>query len=195
MRGTECVVAHKTAARGPVSCGMMMRTIAIITLVAALGAMPAAAQSAGGTPVSFGGDIGLFAPFDSGASSSFTLRATADFYWQPPMGIRFALGFANPTLGDEPSDASADITYLTSSLIRSFSEGGLHPYGQAGVGVYHLSGDGSGTELGLTFGAGLEFPLGWEHLLLTPELSAHIVSGDGPRFSLALTVGLHTRPN
>jgi hypothetical protein len=195
MRGTECVVAHKTAARGPVSCGMMMRTIAIITLVAALGAMPASAQSAGGTPVSFGGDLGLFAPFESGSSSSFTLRATADFYWWSPTGMRFALGWANPTLGDEPFDASADITYLSASVIHPFSAGGLQSYGQAGVGLYHLSGDGSGTNLGLTFGAGLEFPLGWEHLLLTPELSAHIISGDGPRFSLALTVGLHTRPN
>jgi hypothetical protein len=108
--------------------------------------------------------------------------------------MRFALGWANPDLGDEPFDASADITYLTASAIRPFSSGGLHAYGQAGVGLYHLSGDGSGTELGLTFGAGLEFELGWEHLLLTPELTAHVISGDGPRFSLALTVGLHTRP-
>jgi len=171
-----------------------MRTIAIVSFVAALGAVPAAAQSARGTPVSFGGDLGLFAPFESGASSSFTLRATADFYWWSPTGMRFALGWANPTLGDKPFDASADITYLNASVIRPFSAGGLHAYGQAGVGLYHLSGDSSGTEIGLTFGAGLEFPLGWEHLLLTPELTAHLVSGDGPRFSLALTVGLHTTP-
>jgi len=171
-----------------------MRTTAIITLVAALGAMPAVAQVGRGTPFSFGGDLGLFAPFESGSSSSFTARATADLYWWSPTGMRFALGWANPTLGDKPFDAGADITYLSASVIRPFSAGGLHPYGQAGVGLYHLSGDGSGTELGLTFGAGLELPLGWEHLLLTPELSAHVVSGDGPRFSLALTVGLHTRP-
>jgi len=170
-----------------------MRTIGNITLIVLLAAAPAMAQSAGGTPVSFGGDLGLFAPFESGASSSFTLRAAADFYWWSPTGMRFALGFANPTLGDEPFDAGADITYLSASVIRPFSAGDLHAYGQAGVGLYHLSGGGSGTELGLTFGGGLEFPLGWEHLLLTPELSAHIVSGDGPRFSLALTVGLHTR--
>lgn len=185
---------NATARTGIISSDDAMRTIANITLIAVLAAAPTMAQSAGGTPVSFGGDLGLFAPFESGAGSSFTLRGTADFYWWSPTGMRFALGWANPTLGDEPFDASADITYLSASVIHSFSAGGLHPYGQAGVGLYHLSGDGSGTELGLTFGAGLEFPLGWEHLLLTPELSAHIVSGDGPRFSLALTVGLHTRP-
>jgi hypothetical protein len=171
-----------------------MRAIAAITLGAVLMAVPAMAQSVGGTPVSLGGDLGLFAPFESGASSSFTLRATADFYWWSPTGMRFALGWANPTLGDEPFDASADITYLSASVIHPFSAGGLRPYGQAGVGIYHLSGDDSGNELGLTLGGGLEFPLGWEHLLLTPELSAHIMSGSGPRFSLALTVGLHTRP-
>jgi hypothetical protein len=168
-----------------------MRTIATITLGAVCAVVPAVAPSFGETPISFGGDLGLFAPFESGSSSSFTLRGTADFYWWSPTGMRFALGWANPDLGDEPFDASADITYLTASAIRPFSGGGLQWYGQAGVGLYHLSGDGSGTDLGLTFGAGLEFPLGWEHLLLTPELSAHIVSGDGPRFSLALTVGLH----
>jgi hypothetical protein len=173
---------------------MIMRTIATITLVAALGAAPAVAQTQGGTPFSFGGDLGLFAPFESGSSSSFTVRATADLYWWSPTGMRFAAGFANPTLGDEPLDASADIGYVTASLISPFSEGNLRPYGQAGVGVYHLSGGRSGTELGLTFGGGLEFQLGWEHLVLTPELNAHIISGDGPRFSLALTVGLHTSP-
>ncbi|HVN32411.1 MAG TPA: outer membrane beta-barrel protein [Thermoanaerobaculaceae bacterium] len=171
----------------------MMRTIATFALVVAFAAVPVMAQAAGEPPVSFGGDLGLFAPFESGASTSFTLRATADVYWWSPTGMRFALGWANPTLGDEPFDASADITYLTASAIHPFSAGGLQWYGQAGVGLYHLSGDDSGTDLGLTLGAGLEFPLGWEHLLLTPELSAHIVSGDGPRFSLALTVGLHTR--
>jgi hypothetical protein len=179
---------------GILPAGEIMRTIAAITLGVALVAVPAMAQAAGGAPVSFGGDLGLFAPFESGASSSFTLRGTADFYWWSPTGMRFALGWANPTLGEEPFDAGADITYLSASAIRPFSAGGLHAYGQAGVGLYHLSGDVSGTELGLTFGAGLEFELGWEHLLLTPELSAHVISGDGPRFSLALTVGLHTRP-
>src|SRR5512136_797794 len=118
-----------------------MRTIAIMTLGVVLAALPAMAQPAGRTPVSFGGDLGLFAPFESGASSSFTLRATADIYWWSPTGMRFALGWANPTLGDEPFDASADITYLSASVIQPFSAGSLHPYGQAGVGLYHLSGD------------------------------------------------------
>jgi hypothetical protein len=194
MRESRCVAPHKTSARGWVCSRMAMRSIAAFMLVAALAAVPASAQSIGGTPVSFGGDVGLFAPFESGASSSVTVRATGDFYWWKPVGMRFALGFANPTLGDEPLDARADITYLTSSLISTFSTEGLHPYWQAGVGIYHVSGDGSGTDLGLTAGAGLVLDPGWDHLLLTPELTAHVVSGDGPRFSLALTVGLHTRP-
>ena len=185
---------NATARTGIISSDEAMRTIANITLVAVLAAAPVAAQTHGDTPVSFGADIGLFAPFESGASSSFTGRVTADLYWWSPLGMRFAAGFANPTLGDSPFDAHVDMGYVTASLIRPFKEGTLRPYGQAGVGVYRLSGDRAGTQLGLTFGGGLELSLGWKHVLLTPELTAHLVSGDGPRFSLALTVGLHTRP-
>lgn len=171
-----------------------MRTLATMILLSALGASPAAAQPSGGTPVSFGADLGLFAPFEGGSSASFTGRVTADLYWWRPLGIRFTAGFANPTLGDEPRAARVDIGYVTASAIRPFKEGSLRPYGHAGVGLYHLSGDGSGTQLGLTFGGGVELPLGWRRTRLTPELTAHVVSGGGPRFSLALTVGLHTRP-
>jgi hypothetical protein len=171
-----------------------MRMIAIITLVAALGAMPAVAQVRGGAPVSFGADVGLFAPFESGSSSSFTARATADLYWWSPTGMRFALGFTNPEIGDGPFKDRFNTVYLSAGLIRSVRGARLHPYGHAGVGIYHLSGDRSGTQLGLAFGGGVELAVGWRNVLLTPELTAHLVSGDSPRFSLALTVGLHTKP-
>ena len=171
-----------------------MRTIATAALLWFLAAAPVAAQASAGAPVSFGGDVGLFAPFESGSSASFTGRATADVYWWRPLGMRFALGFANPTLGDEPADAHVGLGYLTAALIQRLGTGGLHPYGQVGVGIYHLSHNGSGTQLGLTAGGGVELPLRWKHTLLTPELTAHVISGDGPRFSLALTVGVHTRP-
>jgi hypothetical protein len=171
-----------------------MRTIATMILLSALASSPAAAQATGGTPASFGGDVGLFAPFEGGSSTSFTGRVTADLYWWRPLGIRFAAGFANPTLGDKPNDARVGIGYVTASAIRPFKEGSFRPYGHAGVGLYHLSGNSSGTQLGLTFGGGVELFTGWRRTLLTPELTAHVVSGGGPRFSLALTVGLHTRP-
>jgi len=171
-----------------------MRTIATMILLCALAPSPAFAQSGGGTPVSFGADVGLFEPFEGGSSASFTGRVTADVYWWRPLGVRFVAGFADPTLGDEPQDAHVGTGYLAASVIRPFTGGSLRPYGHAGVGLYHLSGDGSGRQLGLTFGGGIELPLSWKHTLLTPELTAHVVSGDGPRFSLALTVGLHTKP-
>jgi len=189
-RGSQTGAAHA----GILAKDGKMRTIATMILLCALAPSPASAQASGGTPVSFGGDVGLFAPFEGGSSASFTGRATVDVYWWRPLGVRFAAGFAEPTLGDEPRDAKVGIGYVAASLIRPFTEGSLRPYGHAGVGLYHLSGDRSGTQLGLTFGGGIELPLGWKHTLLTPELTAHVVSGDGPRFSLALTVGVHTRP-
>jgi len=70
----------------------------------------------------------------------------------------------------------------------------LHSYGHAGVGIYHLSGDRSGTQFGLTVVGGIELPLGIKHLSVTPELTGHVVSGDAPRFSLALTDELHLKP-
>ena len=183
-----------TASAGILLADEAMRTIATVTLLSALAAAPAVAQGRGGTPVSFGADIGLFAPFESGASSSFTGRVTADVYSWRPLGLRFALGFANPEIGNGPFKDRFNTVYLSAGLIRPFREARLHPYGHAGVGVYRLSGDRSGTQLGLAFGGGVELPVGWRNVLVTPELTAHLVSGGGPRFSLALTVGLHTRP-
>ena len=171
-----------------------MRTICAFGLLLALAAAPALAQSATGAPVSFGGDVGLFAPFSSGSSSSLTGRFTADVYAWGPTAMRFALGFANPWLGDAPFQGHADTLYLTAGAIRKFERAGARPYGHAGVGIYHLSGKRSSTDLGLDFGGGFEVPLGMKHLLLTPELTGHVISGNGPRFSLALTLGLHTRP-
>jgi hypothetical protein len=171
-----------------------MRTTAIVALFSLLAAAPAVAQSLGGSPVSYGADIGLFAPFESGASSSFTGRVTADVYSWSPLGLRFALGFANPKMGNGPFEDHFNTIYLSAGLIRAFREGKLHPYGHAGIGIYHLSGDRSGTQLGLTVGGGLELPLGMRHFSATPELTCHVVSGDAPRFSLALTVGLHLKP-
>ncbi len=159
-----------------------------------MAAAPLAAQTTGGTPVSIGADIGMFAPFEGGSSSSFTGRVTADFYAWGPTGVRVAAGFTNPELSDEPFEGRADIVYASAGLIRVVREASLHPYGHVGVGIYNLSGERSGTQLGLSFGGGLELPLSVRRLLLTPELTAHLISGDAPRFSLALTVGVHTRP-
>jgi hypothetical protein len=108
--------------------------------------------------------------------------------------VALALGVANPKIGNGPFEDDFNTIYLSAGLIRAFREGKLHAYGHAGVGIYHLSGDRSGTQLGLTVGDGLELPLGMKHFSVTPELTGHVVSGDAPRFSLALTVGLHLKP-
>jgi Outer membrane protein beta-barrel domain len=171
-----------------------MRPLALAVPIATFLAAPIAAQQAAGTPLSLGADIGMFAPFESGSSSSFTARVTADFYSWGPLGVRFAAGFANPELGNEAFEGRADMVYASAGLVRELRDVHLRPYGHVGVGIYHLSGDVSGTQLGLSFGGGLQFPLSTRHLLLAPELSAHLISGDAPRFSLALTVGLHTTP-
>jgi hypothetical protein len=171
-----------------------MRRLVAVLPVAFLTALPLAAQAAHTTPLSVGADIGLFAPFEGGSTSSFTARVTADFYSWGPLGVRLAAGFANPELADEPFEGRADVVYASAGLIRDLSGSALRPYGHIGVGIYHLSGDGSGTQLGLSAGGGLRLPLSMRHLLLTPELEAHLISGDAPRFSLAVTIGLHTRP-
>ncbi len=172
-----------------------MRRLALLATAALLPAAPAAAQAAGRAPLSIGGDIGMFAPFEGGSSSSFTARATADLYLWGPAGLRFAAGFANPELeGEDVVDQRADVVYASAGLIREVRDASLRPYGHIGVGIYHFTGDRNGTQLGLSAGGGLEFPVGADGLLLTPELTAHVISGDAPRFSLALTVGLHTRP-
>jgi hypothetical protein len=119
---------------------------------------------------------------------------TTDLYPWGALGLRFAAGFANPDLADGPFEHHVDTAYLTGGLIHSFRESKLHLYAHAGVGIYHLSGDRSGAQLGLRCGTGVAVPLSLHHLLLTPEITAHLVSGDAPRFSLALTAGLHTRP-
>lgn len=100
-----------------------MKPMAIVALLSVLAAAPAVAQSLGGSPVSFGADIGLFAPFESGASSSFTGRVTAVVHSWSPLGLRFALGFANPTIGDGPLEDRFNTIYLSARLIRAFSEG------------------------------------------------------------------------
>ncbi len=171
-----------------------MRPIPAIAVLLACAAVPALAQSGSSTPVSWGGDLGVFAPFESGSSNSFTGRFTADVYWWDRLGVRFAAGFANPTLGDSPSESHADMAYLGGALIDRLTGSATHPYVYGGLGFYHFSGDRSGTDLGLSVGAGFEIDIGLKGAALTPELSAHVISGDGPRFSLALTVGLHSRP-
>jgi len=171
-----------------------MRTILACSLLLALNAAPAVAQTAVTAPVSFGGDLGIFAPFENGSSGSFTGRFTADVYSWDRLGTRFTAGFANPRLGDKPFDGRADMVFVTGGLIQRLAASAYHAYAHTGIGLYHLSGDRSGTDLGIDFGAGFEVPLGMAHVFLTPELTAYVISGIGPRFSLALTVGLHTRP-
>jgi hypothetical protein len=158
-------------------------------------AAPSTAQQAGGTPVSLGADVGLFSPFENRARSSFTGRVTADLYPWGALGTRFAAGFANLDLADGLFEHHVDTAYLTGGLIHSFREGKLHLYAHVGVGVYRLSGDRSGTQIALTCCSGVAVLLPLRHLLLTPEITAHLVSRDAPRFSLAPTVGLHTRPD
>jgi len=171
-----------------------MKPMPAICLLISCAAAPALAESGVPTPVSWGGDVGIFAPFEGGASSSFTGRFTADVYSWDRLGIRFAAGFANPTLGGKPLDSRANLGYVSGGLIQRLTGSSYHAYVHGGVGLYHLSGDRSGTDLGVAFGAGFELPSGIGRAVLTPELTAHVISGDGPHFSLALTVGLHKRP-
>ncbi len=171
-----------------------MRPVRTICLLAACVAAPALAQTVPSGPVSLGGDVGIFAPFSNGSGSSFTARFAADIYAWNTLGMRFTAGFANPTLGDAPDDARADMVYVTGGAIQRLAGSTYRPYVHGGVGIYHFSGDRSGTDLGVSAGAGFEVPVGLRGAVLTPELTAHVISGDGPRFSLALTVGLHTTP-
>ena len=172
-----------------------MRTIPALVLLIAGAAAPTLAQSDAPAPVSLGGDIGIFAPSESGSGSSVTARFTADFYWWQRQGMRFAAGFANPTLGDTPNDASADMVYVSAGVIQRVTESSAHPYFHGDVGVFHFSGGLSETDLGLALGGGLEFASGIKGVLLTPEVNAYMISGSAPRFSLALTIGLHSRPH
>ena len=171
-----------------------MRAIPPCIVLAALAAAPVLAQAPTGVPTSLGADIGIFAPFENGSGGSFTGRVNADFFAWDTLGMRFAAGFANPQVGEDPFDNRADIVYLSGGLIQRIEGPKYRPYLHGGIGLYHLSGSVSGTDLGLSFGGGLQFPLGMSRLLLAPELTAHVLSGDGPRFSLALTVGIHSRP-
>ena len=171
-----------------------MRAIPSFVLMIACAASPALAQSEGPAPVSWGGDIGIFAPFESGSGSSFTGRFTADVATGDRLGLRFAAGFANPTLGGDALDSHADLVYVSGGVIQRLGASSYRPYVHGGVGIYHLSGDRSGTDVGLSLGSGFELRSGIARTVLTPELTAHLISGDAPRFSLALTVGLHTRP-
>ena len=171
-----------------------MRTTCTFIVLIAWAAAPALAQSVTPAPVSLGGDIGVFAPFESGSSASFTGRFTADVYSWDKLGMRFAAGFANPTLGDKPFDSRANLVYVSGGLFQRLAASAYNPYLHGGGGIYHLSGYRSGTDLGLSFGGGFELPVRLRRAVLTPELSAYVISGDGPHFSLALTVGLHTRP-
>jgi hypothetical protein len=109
--------------------------------------------------------------------------------------MRFAAGFASPEAAERPFLHHVDTTYLAGGLIHSFREGKLYPYAHAGVGIHRPSVDRSGTQLGLTCDTGVAVALWPRHLSSAPEITAHRVSGDAPRFSLALTVGLHTRPD
>ncbi len=171
----------------------LTRRFAVLAVASIATAVPAAAQTAAGTPFSFGADVGIFAPFEGGSSASFTARVTGDFFWWRPLGMRFAAGFANPSLGDEPFQGHVNMAYVSAALIQTFS-GTPRPFWQGGVGIYNLSGNGRGTQLGVHLGGGVQIPLSLRRTFLAPELTAYVISGDAPRFSLALTVGLHTRP-
>ncbi len=171
-----------------------MRPIPIFCLLIACAAAPALAQPVGSGPISLGGDIGIFAPFQNGSGGSFTGRFTLDAYSWNTLGMRFAAGFANPNLGDAPSQSRADMVYVSGGLIQRLAGSAYRPYVHGGIGVYHFSGDRSGTDLGVSFGGGFELPSGFKGATLTPELTAYSISGDGPRFALALTIGVHTKP-
>ncbi len=172
----------------------LTRLLATLALFSIAGAAPCAAQTAADAPFSFGADVGIFAPFEGGSSSSFTARVTGDVYWWHPLGVRFAAGFANPSLGDEPFEGRVNMVYASAALIQTLPGGSPRPYWQTGIGIYHFSGDGAGTQLGLHLGGGLEIPISLRRMFLAPELTAYVISGGAPRFSLALTVGLHTKP-
>ncbi|HVN76171.1 MAG TPA: hypothetical protein VMT19_07645 [Thermoanaerobaculaceae bacterium] len=171
-----------------------MRPIPAFGVLFACLAVPAAAQTAVTAPVSLGGDVGIFAPFESGSSGSLTGRFIADVYAWDRLGLRFAAGLANPDLGDRPFGGRATMVYATGGLIQRLNGSVYNPYLHGGVGIYRFSGDNSQTDLGLNFGAGFELQSPIRRTFLTPELTAYVISGDGPRFALALTIGVHTKP-
>ncbi len=166
-----------------------MKKVFPVLVLLLLVAPPLGAQSQM-PPYKVGADVGYFAPFESGWDGGFSARVNADLYYWDPLGLRLAFGVANPTHGDEPFRSHADTVYLTAGLIRAFRQGRYHPYLVGGVGYYHFSTPRSISELGLNFGGGVEMPLGRKRFTLAPELMAHIVAGDGPRFSLTALIGV-----
>jgi opacity protein-like surface antigen len=170
----------------------MKKWMTAAAAAALLAASPAPAAEDGEKITAFGVDMGYFAPFEGRYNGGFTGRAVYDMHYWDPIGVRIAAGLALVDAETPAGDVGLDILYLSGGIVYTFDSGKVYPYATFGLGLYNISADkggGSSTEFGVNFGGGVEIPLA-ENMFLAPELTFHLISGDGPDTNMAFTLGL-----
>jgi len=167
-----------------------MRAIIVSLMFVGLLAPAAVDAQAAGERPSLGFSVGFWGPLNSSWGSGVTGRFDAELPFQGPTSVRFTAGFADLDRGPRGLRRSADLSFATAGILHRLpgTPGRLFLHG--GLGVYRASNGGSSTELGLSGGVGADFPLAMKRVSLVPELTTHVITGDGPRVSIAATVGL-----
>lgn len=192
----------------------MKRTVAgLLTLALGLAAGTAQAQSSArrangaGTPITFGGSLGLSMPMGdagSGLDTGFNLEGLIGIHPRT-MPIEFRGELMYHRFGVTGADGHQSILGIVPNVVYPFkTQSRIRPYLIGGIGLYHVSvtatgnfggstftATGSETDVGLNVGGGLRFPLSNSRASLFAEARFHDVFTSGSSMNMIpITVGI-----
>ena len=143
----EPILIHRPAG-GHWIC--MRRMILSITLAAAF-CTPALASAQKRQPaegsVAVGGAVGVFLPTDDALDNAPYLEGQFQYQLTPRVGVRFGLGWTDPSFKSESEDSLRQIR-IGADLVYNWERGAWHPYVGAGFGAHLLQIKDNGSNFG-----------------------------------------------
>lgn len=167
----------------------MRKFLVLLMFVGLLVPAAVAAQAPDERPA-LGFSLGFWGPLTSSWGSGVTGRFNAELPFQGPTSIRFTAGFADLDRGSRGLRRNADLSFATAGILHRIPGAPARMFLHGGLGLYRIANGGNSTELGLSGGVGADVALALKRVSLVPELTTHVITGDGPRVSITATVGL-----
>ena len=97
--------------------------------------------------VAVGGAVGAFLPSDDALDNAPHVEGQVQYQFTPRVGVRFGLGFTNPSFKSESEDSLRQIR-IGADLIYNWEHGAWHPYVGAGLGAHLLQLKDNGNDFG-----------------------------------------------
>ena len=128
-----------------------MRRMVLSAVLAAALAAPALASAQARQPaddsIAVGGAIGAWLPTDEALDNTPFYEGQVQFQLSPRVGVRFGVGWSNPSFEHESDDSLRQVR-IGADLLYNWERGAWHPYVGAGLGAHLLQEQDNGANLG-----------------------------------------------